>query len=540
MCFTTYTSITNIKMEESSTNLATEQVDTLRYIQDLTLTMSIREVMATHYITSGNESYKNTFFEKSDIASELSNSLQKLMDSKEFDEYVEMAVIWSELVEEEVFPLYEQGSQAEALALLQKNGHLSKGASNGYGELAAKQSDIMKKESTDIAKKAKDVTFRSKIFAILLLIIGTALALYTASFISKPIRVVTERVKRLAAGDLSDKSEEINRLDELGQLYNATISLTQNLRNTLLSVNDVSQHVAANSEELAQSSSEVNAGTNQIAVTMQQLAAGAERQATKSAELSSTMQEFTAHIQEATAEGTTLKDNSTNVQLLANEGKGLMENSTEQMATINEIVQDAVTKVEGLYDQSKEITQLVQVIENIANQTNLLALNAAIEAARAGEHGKGFAVVADEVRKLAEQVSSSVTDISTIVGRMQSETGVVRTSLTKGYEEVQVGSEKISSTSTTFDRILGAIEQLTASVDTISGALSQIVARTEVINTSIEDVAAVSEESAASVEQTSATVEQSASTMEGISQSADQLSKMAEGLNVEINKFKLS
>ena len=537
--FTGNAYITNEKVQSSASTVANDNLQLQITTQQLALTMATREAAALNYVTTGNESYKKTFLENKEKASKFSASLEQFESNETRSRLVEKAVKWSKLVEEEVFPLYEQGKVEEALALLQSNSPVSDEVRVGYEALGQEQNELMEKAINNVSDTVKQESLKSAIFGLIVLIVGVALALYTASFISKPIKVVTERMKLLADGNLTKETEEVNRLDELGQLFNATTNLNRNLREMLTAVSDVSSSVAANSEELAQSSNEVKLGTQQLSLTMQQLAAGTEIQAKKSGDLSSTMQEFTANIQEATSEGLILKTNSSNVQLLAHEGKDLMVESTDQMSTINKIMQDAVSKVEGLYDQSKEITQLVQVIEAIANQTNLLALNAAIEAARAGEHGKGFAVVADEVRKLAEQVNHSVTNISTIVGRMQSETGMVRNSLQEGYGQVQLGTEKISSTSITFENILGAISELTGSIDTISNALSQIVVRTDEINVSIEESASVSEQSAVSVEQSSVTVQQSASTMEGISQSADALSTMAEDLKIQLEKFKL-
>src|SRR5690625_3214680 len=142
---------------------------------------------------------------------------------------------------------------------------------------------------------------------------------------------------------------------------------------------------------------------------------------------------------------------------MTNEGSQLMETSNQQMMKVNEIVQDAVAKVQGLDAQAQEISKLVSVIQDIAEQTNLLALNAAIEAARAGEHGDGFSVVADEVRKLAEQVANSITNITDIVSSIQNESSHVTKSLQNGYEEVEQGTKQIETTSEKFEEINQAI-----------------------------------------------------------------------------------
>ena len=216
-----------------------------------------------------------------------------------------------------------------------------------------------------------------------------------------------------------------------------------------------------------------------------------------------------------------------------------MQSSTEQMAKIDSIVHQAVKKVEGLDRHAQEISKLVGVIRDIADQTNLLALNAAIEAARAGEQGKGFAVVADEVRKLAEQVAVSVTDITDIVGNIQSESRIVTNSLHDGYKEVAEGTNQIQSTGEAFEEMSGKLGDMSSRINAISDNLSNIASSSEIMRTDIEEIAAISEESAAGIEQTSATSQQSSSSMEEVSANAQQLALLAEQLNDHVKRFKL-
>src|SRR5699024_3648265 len=204
-----------------------------------------------------------------------------------------------------------------------------------------------------------------------------------------------------------------------------------------------SETVSSQSEELTQSANEVKAGSEQVAKTMQELATGAEKQANNASELSTVMQTFTAYVEEASKNGEQIQETSNGVVEMTEEGSQLMQASMEQMNKIDSIVKDAVEKVQELDGQSQEISKLVNVVKDSADQTNLLALNAAIEAARAGEHGQGFAVVADEVRQLAEQVTNSITEITSIVSSIQHETDDVVVSLGKGYEEVKTGIQHI-------------------------------------------------------------------------------------------------
>ena len=246
-------------------------------------------------------------------------------------------------------------------------------------------------------------------------------------------------MRELATGNLSITIKESNRKDEVGQLTDAMQTMRDTLHDTIEKVAEASSSVMLQSEELTQSANEVKAGSEQIAMTMQEIAYGTEKQADAASELANTMGTFDAKVRDTSERGEQIQQSSTDVLSMTNEGKRLMDSSAQQMKKIDEIIQEAVEKMASLNNQTQEITKLVSVI-TIAAQTNLLALNAAIEAARAGEHGKGFAVVADEVRKLAEQVSISVTDITGIVNDIQVESTEATESLQNGYKEVETGT----------------------------------------------------------------------------------------------------
>ena len=224
---------------------------------------------------------------------------------------------------------------------------------------------------------------------------------------------------------------------------------------------------------------------------------------------------------------------------MTDEGRQLMESSNQQMMKIDEVVQEAVNKMDDLDNQTQEISKLVVVIKEIAEQTNLLALNAAIEAARAGEQGRGFAVVAEEVRKLAEQVSSSIADITRFVTNIQAESRNVSESLQTGYTEVEKGTLQIKTTGETFNSISSSVTEMVNHIHGISDHLSVIAAKGHEMTGSIEEIASTSQESAAGVEQTSAASQQISSSMEEVSGSSEQLATLAEELNGIVHQFKL-
>ncbi|KMY28540.1 chemotaxis protein [Lysinibacillus xylanilyticus] len=539
VCFTTYTYISNNKMEKQAESLVKEDLLVLTANKNLAMSMSVRLSAALSYVVSGEEKYIELFNEYRQIAEESVSIVEKYENTPERAALVEMARTWSNRVNTEVFDVYKKGNRNLALKNLTAMNNLVTEVLDGYEELADKRSDSITKVGDDVVSTSLNNKSVGLIVSIVLTIAGVLIAIVTARNISNPITIVTKRMSELADGNLQHELLPITHRDEIGQLMLSANEMNEKLKQTISSIHTVSETVAAGSEELAQSSNEVQSGTEQITVTMQELASGTETQASTAGDLAETMASFQRSIHETTQEGIELKVHSSHVQELTTTGKDLMIQSTQQMTTINEIVLDSVKKVEGLNVQSAEISKLVSVIDDISNQTNLLALNAAIEAARAGEHGKGFAVVADEVRKLAEQVQFSVTDISTIVNRIQGETSNVTTALQSGYEEVKRGTAQLNQTNETFDQISGAVEEMILNINTISGNLNKVAQNSESINVSVDEMASISQESAAGVEQTTATVEETAATMEEISRSANQLAGMAEELNIQLQQFKI-
>ncbi|QDP38785.1 methyl-accepting chemotaxis protein [Radiobacillus deserti] len=504
----------------------------------LTRSKSIRVM---EYSINQRESIIEEYKIRQENFNKLEADVRSKMDSQEelklFDQIVENDKALNDLFLEKIVPTINAGENVDSLILDASN------LRSATVEILAELREVVNEQrETAITntKNSQELTFVILIVSMVAsVILGAIFIILVSRVISKNLKEVVSVSNKIADGDLTVEPITYDGKDEIGTLARSINTMSDSLRKVIHSVAEVSETVSSQSEELTQSATEVKSGTEQIAVTMQELASGSETQANSASDLSSTMGEFVTQVVEANNNGEKVQDASNNVLVLTDEGSSLMENSIQQMTTIDQIVKDSVIKVKGLDTQSQEISKLVSVIQDVAEQTNLLALNAAIEAARAGEHGKGFAVVADEVRKLAEQVSESVTDITEIVRNIQSESTFVTEALESGYREVEKGTDQVKTTGNTFNQISTAVKGMVSNINTITNNLSTISAGSQEMNATIEEIASISEESAAGVEQTAASAQQASSSMEDVSLSSEQLAKLAEELNSLIRQFKI-
>lgn len=502
-------------------------------------TIDLRIAAVRGYVLSGNEKYKEIFQDNVAKAADNEEKRSALTTSGEFGKYAQMAKEWNRYIEQQVFAVYDKGQTELAIQNLTKMDDTATAIREGYEGLAAQRKQAINEVGTDMIAAGENKQLIAIVVGIFIVLLAVMIELLSARGISRPIITLTERMQRMTKGDLSEPPLPIQSKDEVGQLMEATNTMADILNQLLKHIQTVSDEVAAHSEELLQSTTEVKAGTEQVATTVTEIASGTERQANHAADVASSINDFAVKVTTVHDGSKDVQQYSQEVKALTEEGRDAMTSSTKQMEAIQQMVKNAVDQVTGFSKQTQEISKLVAVIQNIAAQTNLLALNAAIEAARAGEQGKGFAVVADEVRALAEQVAFSVDDITAIVRAIQDDSSTVTSSLEQGYGEVEKGTAQIATTNTTFYRIADAIDAIAASINGMSSDLHGVVHNTVTIHQSVDDIAAVSEQSAAGIQETSATIEQAASSMEEMKHSAEHLAEMAEQLNGLIRRFKL-
>ncbi|MEJ8546381.1 methyl-accepting chemotaxis protein [Brevibacillus borstelensis] len=368
---------------------------------------------------------------------------------------------------------------------------------------------------------------------------GILLAVVLTRNIRNPLIQLVANVKEVASGNLRVEPLIIKNRDEFASLTQSFNEMTASLQTLIRQVSTSSEQVAASAEELTASAEQTSKATEQIAVTVQEVAAGTDRQVKSVDEGARVVREMTASIQHIAANVQSASSTAVQVAELAGEGNQAIQAAVRQMSAIHDSIRDLAAAVEGLGAHSQAIGQIIEVITGIAEQTNLLALNAAIEAARAGEHGRGFAVVADEVRKLAEQSSQSAAQIAELINTIQQETKRAVDSMETGNREVQSGIDVVHQAGETFGHIQHSIRDVTEQIQDVSAAVQQVSAHTDQVVGVIALISEVSDVTADGTQNVSAATEEQLASMEEIAASATSLSKLAEELQDTVSAFKI-
>lgn len=374
--------------------------------------------------------------------------------------------------------------------------------------------------------------------------VGILVAIVVGGFLIRsivaPLHRVNKQLHDIAEGK-GDLTQEltVSSKDEIGQLAGSFNRMLANLRELISQVRGHAQQVAAAAEQLTASSKQTSQATEQIAITIQEMTEGTDRQSQNVEESQQEVEEISAGIEKIAARAQSVSAAAASTSELATEGDRTIQQSVSQMNGIGETMENLTAMVGGLGKRSEQIGQIVEVITQISGQTNLLALNAAIEAARAGEHGKGFAVVADEVRKLAEQASASAQQISQLVASIQMETNEAVLTMEKGSQEVADGMGGVARAGEAFSQIRDAVVGVTNEIQEVSTAAHTLTESTGKVGQSMQMIATVAQSAVSlSVGVSSATEEQLAS-MEEIYSSAASLAGLADDLEKLIGHFKV-
>ena len=449
-------------------------------------------------------------------------------------------------------------------------------------------------QNTPYDEMVLDFTTKLFMIAAVILALSILIAIWFASHINNPLQTIVGAMIRIGDGDLT-VNVDVDRNDELGQLCDSFKKMQSNMRQIVSSISDGSESVRVASQQLTATSQMVAAASNdiadgvsdlaqanveqkgkihitqeiisQVSIAIEEISSGAQQQSSSMTDTANAIKDMDTAIAHIAENAQAVANTAKQTVDVAQAGQQVLEKTIVSMKDIEKTVQSGADKIKLLGERTKEIDSIVQVISDIAEQTNLLALNAAIEAARAGEHGKGFAVVADEVRKLAERSNQSTRQISQLVEGIQKETLEAVTSMNDGTDKVVEGVKLVENTGTELKKIISTVNSTNEQIQSISAGVEQLVANSQDVMVSVEKVAeiiqnntAATEEMAASsseinsavnviekqanisaskAETVSAATEELNATTQEIAAATQSLTGMSQSLHAVVERFKL-
>ncbi|PWW42359.1 MULTISPECIES: methyl-accepting chemotaxis protein [Paenibacillus] len=370
------------------------------------------------------------------------------------------------------------------------------------------------------------------------LIIGIILLVFIIRSIHRPLLQLTQAASKVSAGDLTVRVG-LQRRDEFGQLGESFDTMTSSLRNVLGEVHDTSSQLAASSEELMASSEQTSRATEQVAELMQDAASGTNKQNASLAATGQLVSEMSIGVKGISSSAEDTARIAVEASSKSEAGMVTVEDAVAHIQKVNDESVAMAVVIQDLRAKNEEIVEIVAEITNIAKQTNILALNASIEASRAGEQGRGFAVVANEVKSLANNSGSAAERINELMREMQEKTNAVQSTFAHTGEGMIKSTQMITEAGEAFKNIRSAVQLVAAQAGEVSAASRQIDGGMSYVSKEVNDTIELSNQIASGTEDGSAAAQEQLATMEEVAASSAALSRMAEDLQSLIEKFKL-
>ncbi len=499
--------------------------------------------------------YKNTYtnkeafekFEKdmNNIEIEAGKIIKEHRDSAVLPQYVnkweQVKILWENYLNasRKVVDNANQDNSAEGINLLYagKSSQAYDNFRNATNELINYNQDKIAKASEnrqDDCKNLKDVLL---IYVMVSLGVIILMTLYTCMILSGPITGLEEVSHAVADGDLTIRAE-IESNDKLGQLAEAFNSMIKRLRILMLQISESSQHLSALSKELTSSSLKSSTVMDKIELTSRNVALSTDKQLSSIKEVFDSISQVSAGLNQISVSSQNVTELARASADASNKGMVTVNAVAEEAKEIDNTISNTAEVIKNLNKKSTEICKIIDIIYDITDQTNLLSLNAAIEAAHIGECSKGFSVVADEIKKLSEQCKVSAIQIKSLVLSIREETKNAVTAISKGAVKVSDGLEKFRQVSQVFEEIQQSVQNTDIQILEVFSATKQITAESNNIVKTIDIVERTAEQINSTCQENAVATHEQSRALKKISTNAQSLLKSMEELNAVISQFK--
>lgn len=516
-----------------------DNTELIHLYQDISFQTVRANAAIRGFILYGKEEMLNNHHE---IRNTLHTSINRLQEigarNQDFEQFLQQLDDWEKAIDGQIIPLYKRGEieQAQQVALPILGDGSLKLVVFGKTMATAQQEDMLAHiEATK--EKGERSGIEIMILAAISLLISIIIATVFGRRVAKNIQLTVREMDTFSEGNLHAHLQ-FKTKDEFAHLAESFNSMSEKLRQMMKQVGDSSEQVAATSEQLTASSLEVTQATEVVTESIQDIAQGIDEQDT----LTGDVRNLSAHILKKMNDISTsiqnVNDATVETKNMASLGRSSVHVATVQMDEISANTSELNTRVRDLDDNSAAIVAAVNVIKSIATQTNLLAINASIEAARSGEHGKGFAVVAEEVRKLADESNLAAVEIEKVVAQITDSTRIIEEDMVNSNDSVHVGRDKVNVARDNFIQIDDAITDVQAQTELVTAAIRTIHQDIEKLVQEINYIGEVSMKSSRHVQSVAASSEEQNAAMEEVAAASTHLAKMAIDLQESIQTFK--
>lgn len=400
----------------------------------------------------------------------------------------------------------------------------------------------LQKENAELIKSQKSVKFWLTIsligLSILILSILSVIGVWLLRSIQSSISVLKEGASIIGDGDLSYRVET-NSKDEMGELAQTFNRMAEKMQKSMNEVKDAAEKLTSSSQNLAAVSEETTAQSDEVTEAISQVATGAQSQADHLQECTLLLSDVTGYIKETASISDEIASDAIRAENDGKAGSSIVHQLNTHSENFLELAQSLISEIQDASKQSKQINSIVETIQEIAGSTDLLALNAAIESARAGEAGRGFSVVASEVRKLAERSKNEALRIQQLVKSMTNQMELLSKETVR-FEQYRVDQvESVQQTEKAFSNIIQNVSQINGRISQVKSAISRVESANENLSEKLFEVSAISEESVATSEQVSASSIHQKEAIHQVNVAATELQEIALTLQEEVDQFSL-